>query len=102
MIKFPVLRFLRKKSYLTQKEMAIRLKISVSHLNYIERGVRTLSIDLLEKYAKYFKISTSEFLIINSLFLEERLPNDKEKTYLGDYGILYAYSICKYKGLFND
>ena len=55
---------------ITQKELAEQLKISRSHICEIERGKTKPSLDLLAKYANYFKVPAS-----NLLFFSEYLNN---------------------------
>jgi transcriptional regulator with XRE-family HTH domain len=47
---------------LKQKQLAEALKISPSFLNEIESGKKQVTMELLEKYSKHFKIPTSSLL----------------------------------------
>ena len=53
------LRLLRVYHNLKQKDLAARLEISSSHLSEIESGVKSVSYDLLEKYAEVLNIPVS-------------------------------------------
>ena len=47
---------------LKQKQLAKALELSPSHLNEIESGKKQVTMDVLEKYSKVFKIPTSSLL----------------------------------------
>lgn len=47
---------------LKQKELAQSLGVSSSHLSEIESGKKTATLDLLQKYADYFRIPVSSLL----------------------------------------
>ena len=47
---------------LKQKELAEALSLSPSYVNEIESGKKQVTIDVLEKYSRYFKIPTSSLL----------------------------------------
>lgn len=71
------LRLLRTYHQLTQIELAKRLGISNSYLSEIEGGDKTPSIDLLEEYAKIFKIPVSSILLFSETIEAERKPSSK-------------------------
>ena len=56
------LRLIRVFNDLKQNQLAKRLAISTSHLSEIENGIKTPSIDLLERYSSEFSIPISEIL----------------------------------------
>jgi transcriptional regulator with XRE-family HTH domain len=47
---------------LNQKKLADALDLSPSYLNEIESGKKQVTMDVLEKYSKFFKIPTSSLL----------------------------------------
>ena len=53
---------LRKKSGLSQKQLADAIGVSQASVNYWEKGERTPSIDMAQKIAKYFNIQISELI----------------------------------------
>lgn len=56
---------LRKKAGLTQAKLAEIVSIDAKHQSCIENGKNFPSADLIEKYAKTFKIEPSELLLIS-------------------------------------
>lgn len=56
------LRFLRKRSSLTQKELGEALNISASSIGMYERGIREPSFELLFDIASYFNVSIDYLL----------------------------------------
>lgn len=56
------LRFLRKRSSLTQKELGKALNISASSIGMYERGIREPSFELLFDIASYFNVSIDYLL----------------------------------------
>ena len=59
------LKLLRTYHQLTQVELAGRLEISNSYLSEIEKGVKSPSIDLLNKYSNIFNIPVSTILLFS-------------------------------------
>lgn len=57
---------------LKQVELAERLGVSKSHISEIEKGSKTPSLDLIQRYATEFKIPVSSIM-----FFAEELPNAK-------------------------
>jgi transcriptional regulator with XRE-family HTH domain len=47
---------------LKQKQLAEALELSPSYLNEIESGKKQVTMDVLEKYSKFFKLPTSSLL----------------------------------------
>jgi len=66
------LRLIRTFHDLKQFELANRFGVSPSYLSEIEKGIKTPSLDLLDKYAKEFRIPRSSIL-----FFSEELPGAK-------------------------
>ena len=56
------LRKLRKDRKLTQKELAEKLSVNMSHLNRIENSKCQPSIEMLKKFAEFFGVSTDYLL----------------------------------------
>ena len=55
-----------------QVELAEKLGISKSHISEIEKGNKSPSLDLIQRYATEFKIPVSSIM-----FFAEELPNAK-------------------------
>lgn len=66
------LRLIRVFHDLKQVELAQQLGISKSHISEIEKGTKTPSLDLIDKYARAFKMPVSAIM-----FFAEELPNAK-------------------------
>ena len=66
------LRLIRVFHDLKQVELAQRLGVSKSHVSEIEKGNKTPSLDLIQRYATEFKIPVSSIM-----FFAEELPNAK-------------------------
>lgn len=54
---------LRKQKGLTQEQLAEKLNISTSNLGKLERGLQSISIDLLIEVAMFFEVSTDYLLL---------------------------------------
>ena len=63
------LRLIRVFHDLKQVELAERLGVSKSHLSEIEKGSKTPSLDLIERYSREFKLPASSIM-----FFAEELP----------------------------
>jgi len=61
------LKLIRQFHRLKQKELALKLDISTSHLSEIEGGQKTPSLDLLEKYSRVFNLPTSSIMMFAEL-----------------------------------
>ncbi|MDB6181056.1 helix-turn-helix transcriptional regulator [Paracoccus fistulariae] len=66
------LRLIRVFHDLKQVELAEKLGISKSHISEIEKGNKSPSLDLIQRYATEFKIPVSSIM-----FFAEELPNAK-------------------------
>ena len=66
------LRLIRVFHDLKQVELAEKLGVSKSHVSEIEKGNKTPSLDLIQRYATEFKIPVSSIM-----FFAEELPNAK-------------------------
>lgn len=67
------LRLMRVFHDLKQFELAEKLNISKSYLSEIESGVKSPTLDLLDKYSQEFDIPVSSIL-----FFAEEIPNAKK------------------------
>ncbi len=67
------LRLLRVFHDLKQFEMAEKLGISKSHMSEIEKGTKSPSLDLIERYATEFKVPVSSIM-----FFAEKIPDAKD------------------------
>lgn len=60
------IRFIREKRGLKQAELADDADVSRSYMGYIERGEKSVTIDLLDKIAKVLKVSPGVLLTPNA------------------------------------
>lgn len=63
------LRLIRVFHDLKQNELAHRLGVSGSHISEVEKGIKTPSLDLIEKYSREFGLPVSAIM-----FFAEELP----------------------------
>nr|WP_015328247.1 helix-turn-helix transcriptional regulator [Frederiksenia canicola]AFW18070.1 XRE protein [Frederiksenia canicola] len=68
------LRKLRLSAGLTQEEMSSKLGISRSYLSEIEKRKKSISLDLLERYAEIFSVPVSSLMI----FYDKKFENESE------------------------
>lgn len=66
------LRLIRVFNDLKQNEMADRISVSKSYLSEIEKGQKTPTLDILQKYSKEFSLPVSSIL-----FFAEEIPKAK-------------------------
>jgi len=66
------LRLIRVFHDLKQVELAVRLGVSKSHISEIEKGTKTPSLELIEKYSRTFNLPMSAIM-----FFAEELPHAK-------------------------
>lgn len=71
------LRLIRVYHDLKQTELAKELGISVSYLSEIERGKKTASLEIIENYARIFKISASSILFFSENMNTEFSSSEK-------------------------
>lgn len=74
------LRLMRVFHDLSQKELAEKLGISKSYLSEIESGKKTPTLDLLDRYSKFFDVPTSSIL-----FFSENLNEDVKTEKLRNF-----------------
>ena len=56
------IRFIREKKKMVQEELAVKAKISRTHLGMLERGQRVASIEALEKIAIALEVSLCQIV----------------------------------------
>lgn len=59
------LKLIRKYHNLNQTELAIKLSMSTSYLSELESGKKEPSLDILQKYADYFKVPLSSLVVFS-------------------------------------
>jgi transcriptional regulator with XRE-family HTH domain len=74
------LRLIRVFHDLKQNELADRLDMSASFISEIEKGHKTPSIDIIEKYAKEFKIPASSILFFSEQLEKKGGAENKAKS----------------------
>lgn len=63
MMKYPeIIKALREDRDITQKQLGDIFNVNQITISQYERGTRQLSIDMLEKYARFFQVSTDYIL----------------------------------------
>lgn len=78
------LKLLRTYHQLKQVELAKRLDIGNSYLSEIENGIKTPSIDLLQKYSAIFKIPVSSIILFSEKIEEPQRPSEKLRVAAAD------------------
>lgn len=71
------IRLVRKAKGLTQEDLAERCNLQYTYIGGVERGVRNVSLQTLEKLAKGLDVAPFELLKFEELDLSE-IPNDKQ------------------------
>lgn len=69
---------LRKKKNMSQVQMSMELHISVDHVSFIERGVKTASIPLLVDIANYFDVSMDYLILGKSMCASVQVKKEYE------------------------
>ncbi|MHA4128158.1 helix-turn-helix domain-containing protein [Bacillus cereus] len=70
-----ILRELRKEKKITQKDLALTLKLSESTIGMYERNERQPDYDTLNRIANYFRVTT-DFLLGRTTNCQEHVPKD--------------------------
>lgn len=65
------LRNMRKDKGYTVEKIAVKMEVSVSHINQIERGSRNMSLDMLFKYLSVLETDP------NSILIDKPVNNDE-------------------------
>ena len=83
------LQFLRKKSNITQEQLAERLNLSTVHMAKIETGQRSCSLDVLTEFAMFFNASL-DYLVLGKITEKELRESLKLlSTLWRAYGIVF-------------
>jgi transcriptional regulator with XRE-family HTH domain len=75
------LRLIRVYHDLKQKEAAERLGVSTSYISEIERGTKTPTLDIINKYAKEFEVPVSSIMFFSEA-LARGGPTDTARTFV--------------------
>jgi len=78
------LKLLRTYHQLKQVELAKRLGVSNSYLSEIETGAKMPGVDLLEKYAKIFKMPVSSIMLFSERMSDEKKTGEKLRVAAAD------------------
>lgn len=78
------LRLLRTYHQFNQVELAGRLEISNSYLSEIEKGDKTPSLELLEKYSTLFKMPVSSIMLFSESIEGNKKPGTKLRVAAAD------------------
>lgn len=71
---------IRKYHQLTQKQLAEKLGISASHISEMERGINTVNIDILERYAEFQGVPLSHLIMFaENIMRSEIIPPSEER-----------------------
>lgn len=78
------LRLLRTYHQLSQQELAKRLEVSNSYLSEIEKGAKTPSMEVLQKYSALFKMPLSSILLFSESLEADRKPGSRLRVAAAD------------------
>lgn len=81
---YRALRLLRTYHQLSQQDLAKKLEISNSYLSEIEKGVKTPTLDLLQKYSALFKMPLSTIMLFSESLDGDRKPGAKLRVAAAD------------------
>jgi transcriptional regulator with XRE-family HTH domain len=95
---YEALRLLRVFHDLKQNELAERLNVSKSYISEIEKGNRTPSLDLIDRYAQVFKVPVSSIMF----FSEQIESAQKEKAAIPKARQAIASKIIKFLQVIED
>lgn len=70
------LKYYRKLNHLTQVELADKLDITQSQVYRHEKGLQTIAMSMIQKYANFFNVSISELIDVQ--------PTTTEPTYIDE------------------
>jgi len=84
------LRLIRKMHGKSAKELAQKLGISATYLSEIENDKKNVSLDLVQKYAEYFKVRPSTILFFDE---ENMLTESPRRTSIRNAFIKYAKAL---------
>lgn len=74
------LRLIRVFSDLKQKEVAKKLGLSKSYISEIESGLKTPTIDVIEKYSQAFEIPISSIIFFSEQLSKKTTEKEYEKA----------------------
>ena len=80
------IRALRAQKGVSQEKLALETGIGRRYMSDIENGRRNVSLEIIEKLAKFFEISPSDFIKIIEQADESPLTIDSLKDYLCELG----------------
>ena len=75
------LRLIRVYHDLKQKEVAEKLRISTSYLSEIEKGHKTPTLEVIQKYAQFFDLPVSSIMFFAETVEGDR-PADRARTFV--------------------
>ena len=78
------LKLIRQYYKIKQKDMAVLLGISPSHLSEIESGKNTISIEILNKYSSIFELKASQILLFSEQLENEKPFSKTIRTFVAD------------------
>lgn len=81
---YRALRLLRTYHQMSQQTLAKKLDVSNSYLSEIEKGVKTPSLEVLQKYSAVFKMPLSTILLFSESLDSERKPSTRLRTAAAD------------------
>lgn len=81
---FRALRLLRTYHQLSQQDLAKKLEVSNSYLSEIEKGIKTPTIDLLQKYSTVFKMPLSTIMLFSESLEGDRKPGARLRIAAAD------------------
>lgn len=83
---------------LTQEELAEKAEMSASFIGQVERGVKAVSIDTLERLSRVFGLKSADFLRENNA-LEPRRDEPSLEHKMA--GLLKGYSLSEQKVVYQ-
>lgn len=87
------LRLLRVYHDLSRSELINEMKISKSYLSEIETGSKQVSLDMIERYAKFFELKPSMILLLGESLAEGASAKKAEHFFAGKARKLMAWII---------
>jgi transcriptional regulator with XRE-family HTH domain len=81
---YRALRLLRTYHQINQQEMAKKLDVSNSYLSEIEKGLKSPTLDLLQKYSAHFKMPLSSILLFSEEIEGDRKPGSRLRVSAAD------------------
>lgn len=91
---YKALKLTRQFYRMKQVELAKKLKISPSYLSEIEKGKKTISVDLLNQYAEIFEVPVDTFL----RFQQVNTPSDPNRVARGNRVLKFFEWVAQEQG----